>query len=217
MSKLHIESFALGDWMTNCYVLHLQDAAKDAPCWIVDVGYEPGPMIDYIKAHGLAPRQVVLTHAHPDHIGGLDDIRGQWPDLPILIHPAEKDWLTDPGLNLSVFLAEPLVAPEATGTIEPGDELTFEGFSFDIRHTPGHSPGGISLYQAESKVVLVGDALFAQSIGRTDFPSSDGSLLIRSIGEQLLTLPDETQVLPGHGSSTSIGAERRDNPFLQVS
>jgi len=214
MTKLYFETFALGDWMTNCYVAHVGPACAELPCWIIDAGYEPHTLIAYIKDQQLSPQQVILTHAHPDHIGGLEEIRKHWPDIPILIHPAETEFLTDPQLNLSVFLAAPLVAPPATGTFEPGDDLQLEGLNFEIRHTPGHSPGGISLYQPESGVVFVGDALFFQSVGRTDFPSSDGPLLLRSIREQLLTLPEDTQVLPGHGPATTIGHEQQHNPFL---
>jgi len=217
--SLHIETFILGDWQTNCYVLHAKPVVADAtlptPCWIVDAGFEPHKLIQYIKRNNLAPRAVLLTHAHIDHIAGLPDIRRHWPDLPILIHEDETAFLTDPMLNLSAFLPEPLVVPEATATFKHGDTLEVAGLACLIRHTPGHSPGGATLYFQSESTAFVGDTLFRDSVGRSDFPTSDQAALFRSISEQLLTLPDDTRVLPGHGPATTIGRERRSNPFLR--
>ncbi len=215
--SLHIQTFVLGEWQTNCYVLH--DAAADAPpgvkpCWIIDAGFEPFRMIDYIKRSGLLPQAALLTHAHLDHIAGLIDVRRHWPDLPIFIHPAEAAFLTDPMLNLSAFLPEPMVLPEATGAFEHGDVLNIAGARCELRHTPGHSPGGVTFYFPAIRTAIVGDTLFQNSVGRFDFPTSDEETLFRSIREQLLTLPDETRVLPGHGPATTIGRERQMNPYI---
>jgi hydroxyacylglutathione hydrolase len=209
--KLQIASFTLGDWRTNCYVLHVAGSPK---CWIVDAGFEPQPLIEYVQKSQLEPLQVVLTHAHVDHIAGLGAVRAFWPGVPILLHPLEEAFLSEPMLNLSSALDRPVIAPSATGMLEPGEPLSLEGYQFEVRHTPGHSPGGITLYQPDDQVAIVGDALFAGSIGRHDFPSSNGKLLIESIRSQLLTLPDETRVLSGHGPDTTIGEERQHNPFL---
>lgn len=209
--KLQIASFTLGDWRTNCYVLHV---AGSTNCWIVDAGFEPQPLIEYVRQSQLEPLQVVLTHAHVDHIAGLSAVRAFWPGVPILVHPLEEAFLAEPMLNLSSVLDRTVIAPSATGLLEPGKSLTLEGYEFEVRHTPGHSPGGITLYQPDEQVAIVGDALFAGSIGRHDFPSSNGKLLIESIRSQLLTLPDETRVLSGHGPDTTIGEERQHNPFL---
>jgi len=211
-APLQIKTFALGDWMTNCYVLHIERSG--GPCWIIDAGFAPEPLIDYVRENNLTPEQVVLTHAHVDHIAGLHAIRGVWPRIPILIHHAEREFLTEPALNLSIALDEPLIAPPATDTFEHGSTLTLGDMHFQVRHTPGHSPGGVSLYQHEQGVVFVGDALFAGSVGRTDFPTSNPAELIRGIRSQLLSLPDPTRVYPGHGPSTTIGEERANNPFL---
>ncbi|MEX0774783.1 MAG: MBL fold metallo-hydrolase [Phycisphaeraceae bacterium] len=209
-SLIKVQTFCIGPWQTNCYVV-----SRGEHCWIVDAGYEPEPMIQHIRDHELTPKHVVLTHAHLDHIAGLHAIRGVWPELPILIHEAERDFLGDPALNLSGFLDEAVVAPAATDVLHHGQTLTLDGIEFQILHTPGHSPGGITLHQAQAGIALVGDTLFAGSIGRYDFPTSDGPLLLRSITEQLMTLPDNTRVLPGHGPQTTIGQERLHNPFLQ--
>jgi glyoxylase-like metal-dependent hydrolase (beta-lactamase superfamily II) len=210
-SQLHIATFALGEWMTNCYVVHVGDSST---CWIIDAGFEPRPLIDYVLEHNLTPRQIILTHAHVDHIAGLAEVRDVWPDIPILLHGDEHEFLGDPALNLSAFLAVPITAPPATATLSHGDTRSLDGIDFQVRHTPGHSPGGVTLYQPESAVAIVGDTLFASSIGRSDFPTSNGRTLMQSIREQLMTLPDETSALPGHGPATTIGAERRGNPFL---
>jgi len=214
MNELLIESFTLGEWMTNCYVVHVR---HQTACWIIDAGYDPLLMIDYIKNNNLEPKQVILTHGHLDHIAGLSGLRAVWPKLPILIHPAEQQFPGDPALNLSIMIQQPIVGPDPTGTIEHDQTLTLGGIDFLVKHTPGHSPGGITLYQPIEAVAIVGDTLFAGSIGRYDFPTSDGATLMKSIYEQLMTLPDDTRVLAGHGPDTTIGKERDHNPFLQSS
>ncbi len=206
---LSIQTFCLGQWQTNCYVLSVGRS-----CWIIDAGFEPDAMLEAIEERGLQPEKVVLTHAHLDHIGGLHAMRHRYPDIPVLIHTDEQEFLTDTRLNLSAAFVEPVVAPEATGLMNDGDTLELGGVSFEVRHTPGHSPGGVTLVQHDHHIAIVGDTLFAGSIGRYDFPTSDGPRLIRSINEQLMVLPDETRVLPGHGPETTIGRERASNPYL---
>lgn len=208
---LHVEAFALGDWLTNCYLVYV----PGGEAWIVDAGFEPAPMLDAIEHRDLRPTRVVLTHAHLDHIAGLWDVRRRFPDIPILIHEAERDFLTDTALNLSAFIDQPVVGPDPTGFLKHGQTLTLADHDFEVRHTPGHSPGNVCLYQPQAGIALVGDTLFAGSVGRTDFPTSDGPTLARSIREQLYTLPDATRVLPGHGPETTIGAEKRGNPFVR--
>ena len=197
--------------MTNCYVLHSAAGA----CWIVDAGFDPESLLAFIKQHKLNLHQVVLTHAHVDHIAGLAVVRQAYPNVPILIHAAERQFPTDPVLNLSWALSRPIVAPEPTGTFAHGDTLTLDNITFEVRHTPGHSPGGVCLYQREEGVALVGDTLFNGSIGRTDFPTSNHDQLLKSIEQQLYTLPDQTRVLPGHMRPTTIGHERLTNPFIR--
>jgi len=199
----------LGQWQTNCYVL-----SSGGSCWIVDAGFEPDEMLDAIDQRGLTVEKVVLTHAHLDHIAGLHAVRRRHPEVPILIHTDEQAFLTDTRLNLSAAFVEPVVAPEATGLLKDGETLELAGHRFAVRHTPGHSPGGITLYCEALGVALVGDTLFAGSVGRFDFPTSDGPTLMRSISEQLMPLPDDTRVLPGHGPETTIGRERATNPYL---
>jgi glyoxylase-like metal-dependent hydrolase (beta-lactamase superfamily II) len=208
---LQIQCFTLGDWMTNCYLV----VAPSGHCWIVDAGFRPAPMLEAISDQNLTPQCIILTHAHVDHIAGLSQVHQAYPKVPMLIHAAERAFLTDPMLNLSAALADEIIAPEATNTLQAGQTLSLDDFTFEIRHTPGHSPGGITLYDGKQGVALVGDALFAGGIGRTDFPTSDHNTLINAIESQLMSLPDQTRVLPGHGPETTIGQERVTNPFLQ--
>lgn len=206
-----VETFALGPWETNCYVISL-DGSPD--CWIIDVGFDPAPMIEAIQRTRLRPIRIILTHAHLDHIAGAREVIAAFGQIPIAIHQAEADWLGDPTLNLSAFLEMNVTAPPASELLHDGDTLELGASRWRILHTPGHSPGGITLVNDESRTAIVGDTLFAGSIGRHDFPTSDGRQLLRSISTRLMTLPDDTRVLPGHGPATTIGHERRSNPFL---
>ena len=185
MSKLQIATFTLGDYQTNCYVVS-DEASKD--CWLVDTGQRPGDMIAHVQDAGLNPQAVVLTHAHVDHIAGLAEVLEAFPGLEVMIHEDEWGFPEDATKNLSVFLASPVEAPPATRKLVHGEKLTLGGLTFEVRHTPGHSPGGISLVEHDARVALVGDALFAGAIGRFDFPTSDGRALIAGIHRELCLL-----------------------------
>lgn len=209
--ELNIRSFVLGEWQTNCYLVWPDGSRR---CWLIDAGFNPAPMIEAVRELALEPRRLVLTHAHVDHIAGCNEIREALGQVPIAIHEAEADSLTDAEKNLSSFAGLNVTAPPADEILHHGDRLELDGVGFEVRHTPGHSPGGITLYAAEAGVAFVGDALFAGSVGRYDFPTSDGATLFRSIRDQLLTLPEGTVIYPGHGPETTIARERRMNPFL---
>tara|TARA_R110000782_G_scaffold54637_16_gene115576 strand:+ start:681 stop:1370 length:690 start_codon:yes stop_codon:yes gene_type:complete len=211
-----IRAFPLGPFETNCYVVSAPDPEPGDPCWVVDCGIEPGRMIDAIESLGLEPEAVVLTHAHLDHIAGLFEFRRRFPNTPIWIHEAEKDWLTDPMLNLSAGYGVEVTAPTPDRLLKHAETLTLLGQPWQVRHTPGHSPGGITLYHAPSGTAIVGDTLFAGSIGRHDFPGSDFATLAKSIREQIYTLPESTVVLPGHGPTTTVGHEKLSNPFVRA-
>jgi len=218
---LRIKSYTLGPFATNCYLVWI-DGGTDA--WIVDASFGPGRMLKDVASMGLRVSKLLLTHAHVDHIAGVEEVlralRPAGSGSPsLMIHGAEREWLTDPVLNLSAMGGAPVTAREADAFIGEGDVLTLgapgAAVEFGVLHTPGHSPGGVSLYVPSHGVVLAGDALFQGSIGRTDFPGGDLATLERSIREKLYTLPRETTVLSGHGPQTTIGHEVDSNPYVR--
>lgn len=209
-----IQVFALGGFQTNCMIVTDGDPEPGKACLIVDCGYEPEPMLEAIESQGLNPERVVLTHAHADHIAGLLELHRRVGPIPISMHQAEEDWLSDPMLNLSAALGLSVTAPQPNAFLSEGDQVAIDGVVFDIRETPGHSPGGISLIHADSNTAIVGDSLFNGSIGRTDFPGSSFETLSDSIRSKLYTLAPETTVYPGHGPTTTIGREMVTNPFV---
>ena len=211
VGDLQIRELTLGPFATNCYIVWRSGSRA---CWIIDASFEPERLVEAVRAGGLEPSMLVLTHAHVDHMAGVEALRTAFAGLPVLIHEAEAQWLTDADLNLSGLFGLPVTARPPDRLLREHDLLTLEGVDFQVLHTPGHSPGGIGLYQAQHKLLFAGDTLFYDSIGRHDFPNADGRLLLGSIREKLLTLPDDVRVYPGHGPPTTIGRERRENPFL---
>lgn len=172
-------------------------------------------MLSYIKEHHLEPQAVFLTHCHSDHIAGLDLLRSQCGDLPVWCHPAEEQWCTDPMLNLSGFVGQPITVAGPTDLLTPGQDLEIADAPWRVLHTPGHSPGSVTFVHDQSQQAIVGDTLFAGSIGRFDFPTSDPADLKTTLVDVLMQLPDDIAVHPGHGPATTIGHERVTNPFLQ--
>ncbi|MGD9790531.1 MAG: MBL fold metallo-hydrolase [Phycisphaerales bacterium] len=230
---VEIEVFTLGPFETNCMVVWPAGGAgeRDRPegereCVVVDAGMGAERMLKAIRSRGARVTAIILTHAHMDHIAGVGAIKSAFPEAPIMIHEAEREWLTNPQLNLSMLGGFPVTAPPADRLLKEGEiveifDVSHSGGSgeravkFEVRHTPGHSPGGITLVVQGGGVALVGDALFAGSIGRTNFPGSDFETLERSICEKLYTLPEETVIFPGHGPTSTIGREKRSNPFVR--
>lgn len=208
-----IRGFELGPFATNSYVV----SVKGRPdCWIIDPSFDPEPLIDFIRENGLQPRGIALTHAHCDHIAGIPDVLRAFPKLPILLHDAERDWPADATLNLSAFSGQPVSVPGPTAALRDGETFDLAGTAWRILHTPGHSPGGVTLYHEPSGTAIVGDTLFAGSVGRSDFPGSNHDQLLTSIRTRLYTLPDATTILPGHGPASTIAREKRTNPFVRA-
>ena|SRR5437868_7683838 len=207
-----IEAFVLGPFATNCYLVRTPTALG---CWIVDPGMDPGAVIRRVREQGLKPQAILLTHAHIDHIAGVDSVLRAFPGIPVYVHEAERAWLSDPLLNLSALSGMQITCHGPDRVFADNQTVALEGMKWTVLHTPGHSPGGITLYHADSKTAIVGDALFAGSIGRTDFPGSDFNTLERAIRTRLYTLPDATTIYPGHGPTSTIGAEKRSNPYVR--
>ncbi len=190
---------------------------EGGPCWIIDPGLPPQAekIAEFVREHSLEPEAILLTHGHMDHIGGVDGVRELLGPMPVYLGKEEWPALSDPRENLSAQVGMG-VATKVTDPrdLAPGETLELDGSQWETRDTSGHSPGGRSLYCAEHAIVFVGDALFAGSVGRVDFHHSDGDRLIRNLREQLMTLPDDTRVICGHGPETNIGHERTTNPFI---
>lgn len=211
---LEITRFVLGDFATNCYILR-DSLDASGNCWIVDCSYAPEPMLDHIEQQGLKPSLCILTHCHCDHVAGLSAMRLRLGPVNTLCHRDEKAFNEDPNLNLSAFIPPEIHAPPPDAVLAGGELLELGSLYLRVLHTPGHSPGGITLWCEEAGEAVVGDTLFAGSIGRLDFPHSDPELMRRSLHEVLLSMPDSTRIHPGHGEPTTIGAERAHNPFLR--
>jgi len=214
-----IRVFVLGDFQTNCSLITVPQAARESDrhsAWIIDVGQDPGELLDAVEREGLRVKAMLFTHAHADHIAGVDEaIARLGADIPRLAHALEERAFEDPQLNLSEFIAAPISVSPPTGHLEPGTTLELAGTRWRMLFTPGHSPGGIAFVHDASGQAIVGDTLFAGSIGRIDFPTSDAEAMRHTLMKTLMSLPDSTRIYPGHGPATTIGAERRSNPFLK--
>jgi len=205
------ETLPVGPLQCNCTILG-DEQSREAI--VVDPGDDIPSILALLAKHALTVKQIVITHAHIDHIAGAQQLKRitgapilyNQHDLPLVaMMDIQAGWLNIP---------TPEVAPP-DADLPDNQTVKIHGLTANVLHTPGHTPGSLSLYLPDQSLLLAGDTLFAGSVGRTDLPGGDISTLIRSIQNRLLTLPDETIVIPGHGPNTSIGRERETNPFLQ--
>jgi hydroxyacylglutathione hydrolase len=198
-----------GQFAENSYLV-IDEAA--AQCAVVDPGEEPALVLEQIAAAGARPTAIWITHAHLDHVMGVSRVRRE-TGAPVYLHPADRelyDHVVQQGFAFGIPVEAPPPPPDRA--FVPGEPVAVGGLSFTVRHAPGHSPGSVCL--VGEGVAFTGDVLFAGSVGRTDLPGGDYETLLRSIERELLTLPDSTIVYSGHGPETTVGRERRANPFL---
>jgi hydroxyacylglutathione hydrolase len=213
-TTVHCQPIVEMRFQENAYVVYTRSGG---PCWIVDPGFAPQHerIAAFIQQHRLTPEAILITHGHADHIAGVDDVDRLYPGIGLWVGENEKPMLYDSNLNLSAPFGHAVeVRKETTRTLRAGDRMELDGTSWEVLDTSGHSPGGVSFYCAQAGVALVGDALFAGSIGRTDFPGGSHEKLIDNIRRHLFNLPDQTVVHSGHGPATTVEIERKSNPFF---
>jgi glyoxylase-like metal-dependent hydrolase (beta-lactamase superfamily II) len=197
----------------NTYVAHL---AGRSDCIVFDPGFDPDSILDYLEQRGLTPAAILCTHGHSDHIAGNAALKQRWPNVPLVIGVGDAWKLTDPKGNLSAAFGASLISPSSDRTVDEPERFEAAGLTLDVLAAPGHSAGHVVFLcrQVAPWHVFGGDVLFRGSIGRTDFPDGDFDALRASIHDKLFTLPDDTIVLPGHGPATTVGREKRTNPFV---
>ncbi len=199
----------------NAYIVHLEGSDE---CVVVDPGFDAHRIIEHIEREKLAPVAFLNTHGHADHIAGNEALKQRWPACPLIIGAKEAAKLTDPMANLSGSYGIAIVSPPADQQLVEGDVCPAAGLDLGVLETPGHSAGHVVFIWRGGTPwkVFGGDVLFQGSVGRADFPDSNPGQLVKSIRTKLYTLPDATVVLPGHGDPTTIGIEKRTNPFVRA-
>ncbi|MCL2824571.1 MAG: MBL fold metallo-hydrolase [Polyangiaceae bacterium] len=210
-SGLSVETIVNGPLSENCYIVS-DTAAKSAI--IIDAGDEANRIADAVKSSSVKVSEILCTHGHIDHAGAVAELK-EILGVPFAIHPDDRAWIEHIVESAkSLGFRQPPV-PKIDRELSDGEELRFGNVTGKVLHTPGHTLGGCCFYFPQQRVVFVGDTLFACSVGRTDLPGGSSPQLIRSIRERLLTLDDDVVVFSGHGRTTTIGSERRSNPFLR--
>ncbi len=204
-----VRTLALGPVQTNCYLVGTE-AAPEAV--VIDPGWDAASILAEARSAELRLTAILLTHGHFDHIGAVTDLR-EALQVPVVAHAREADLLKAKG-GAELFGFKIREVPPPDQLVTHGETIEFGALKFEVRHVPGHTRGHVAFIEHDQQAAFVGDVLFAGSIGRTDLPGGDYDTLIASINAQLLTLPDEYTVYPGHGPPTTIGTERRTNPFL---
>jgi hydroxyacylglutathione hydrolase len=205
-----IETLVVGELGTNCYILG-EERTKEGV--IIDPGGDLNLIEKTLKRLNLEIKYIVLTHGHTDHIAVLSELK-KMTQAQILIHQEDAEMLSEPEKNLSAFSFNFISAPKADRLLKDKDKIKVGKMELEVLHTPGHTQGSISLFV--DKIIFTGDLIFFGSVGRTDLPGGSYKELLRSIQEKVLDKEDDTIIYPGHGPATTVGEERRNNPFLNL-
>lgn len=210
--NLQINTIVSMPFAENTYVLWLDGRAD---CVVIDPGLEPELILQFLADNQLRPAAILNTHGHADHIAGNAALKQAYPDAPLVIGVGDEPLLSDTFANISAPFGFAIVSPPAERLVREGERLEFAGLSLDVLDIPGHSPGHVVYVLAGQPTrVFGGDVLFRGGVGRTDLPGGNEELLFEGIRRKLLVLPEETEVYPGHGEATTIGAEKRQNPYV---
>lgn len=209
MSNIKIGRMVVGAVQTNCYFLQNADTNEVV---VVDPGDKGKKIYEEMNGRGFKIQAVLLTHGHFDHVMGVDEIRNL-AGVSVYLGEHEEKLISNADLNVSAMFGTPYTT-KADILVKDGEVLELAGMKIKVIHTPGHTCGGVCYYLEEEGILICGDTLFLESVGRTDFPTSSSRELTEAVHEKLFTLPDDVYVYPGHGPTTTIEHEKANNPFL---
>ena len=206
---MRIKKFVIGMVGTNCYVVYNENTKE---CFVVDPAAPSAPLVEFIQTEGLQLQGILLTHGHFDHIMAVKEVKEKY-QIPVYACRQEEVMLAEPTINMTaVYGSACSIKPEVL--LDDGQIFEAAGFSIQMFHTPGHTKGSCCYYIKDEGVLFSGDTLFCGSVGRTDFPGGSSAEIVRSLHKLVDTLPEDTEVFPGHDASTTIGYEKRYNPFV---
>ncbi len=210
--KLRLRTIVSAPFDENTYLIGLSDRRE---VLIVDPGFQPELILQQLADDDLTPVAILNTHGHVDHIVGNAAMKQAFSNLPIIVGAGDAAMLTDANLNMSAPFGLPITSPPADRLVHDGDKFEFAGLELEVLEIPGHSPGHVLfVWRGQPVVVIGGDVLFRGSVGRTDLPGGSFDMLKSGIHTKLWPLPDDTVVYPGHGPATTIGHEKRTNPYV---
>lgn len=208
---MNLQTLVVGPFEVNCY-LYWDEKTKDGV--IIDPGAEETQIARAVDKAGFAPRAILLTHGHGDHIAAVASMKEKYR-IPLYVGKGEEELLANPSANISALVGHPITSPAPDFLLVDEEAISVGGISLRALSTPGHTPAGVSYLDEKDGILFCGDTLFCGSVGRTDLPGGSFDKLMESIQKKIMTLPDQVVCYPGHGPETTVGAERAGNPFLK--